>query len=46
MPMWIRQHLLPATHANIPLQTEHITGLSMSQNAQKLTVIAAPNVSG
>jgi ABC-type transport system involved in multi-copper enzyme maturation permease subunit len=44
-PVWIRAHLLPATHALIPLDMQHINGLRLSQNG-KLTVVGDALVPG
>ena len=46
MPLWIRQHLLPAIHVSVPLQTENIHGLGISAETHNLTVFADTDVSG
>jgi uncharacterized membrane protein len=46
MPLWIRQHLLPVAHAGVPLQTANIHGLSMSENGQRMRLVAESEVSG
>jgi hypothetical protein len=46
MPAWIRQHLLPPTHIDVPLLTDNIRGLGMSENGQNMMVFADTDVKG
>jgi ABC-2 family transporter protein len=46
MPAFFRQHLLPATHVDVPLLTENIHGLGISGDNRELTILTDANVSG
>jgi hypothetical protein len=44
MSLWIRAHLLPATHTTLPLNTASVTEISMGGN--QMTVLARADVPG
>jgi hypothetical protein len=46
MPLWIRQHLLPASHVSPPLDIDNIHGLMIGGREQQLTVLGDANVAG
>jgi len=46
MPLWIRQHLLPASHVSPPLDIDNIHGLMIGGRERQLTVLGDANVAG
>jgi hypothetical protein len=46
MPLWVRAHLLPASHATPPLDMSSLTELRMMQGGGPITVVGDPGLPG
>src|SRR5262245_4565008 len=46
MPLWVRAHLMPVSHSELPLDTQNINGLMLNEESHQLTVIGDSGQSG